>query len=420
MNNSMDSTFFSENRQALYNRLEKGSIALTFSGKAPRKTNDQYYPYFTERNFLYLTGVEQTDSTLMLAAGDSLNETLFIPPPDSMIERWQGTRVKANEATDISGIKDILHTKDFDMRFNRAIMSGNYHTVYLPLFKYTADENDGPEYRFVRYIRERFPHVVIKDLIPHMKALRLIKKPCEIEALREATEDTREGILAMMRASKPGMYEYQYKAIYDSTLMNRGILTPSSGPIICAGKNIFLIHYDAYTGQALDGDMVLNDVGARRSHCVTDVSRAWPCNGRFTEKQKLIYNAANDACNHAYTIIKPGLPMGEVDATIKKFCFERLKELGICKSFEEVGTYIWHGGAHHIGFDVHDVVAVNQTTPLAPGMVFCVDAGIYHEEWGIGLRLEDNCLVTETGCENLSASIPRGIAEVEDIMSSAR
>ena len=160
--------------------------------------------------------------------------------------------------------------------------------------------------------------------------------------------------------------------------------------------------------------MVLNDVGAQWQNMIVDVSRGWPCNGRFSEKQKLLFECALATSNYMFSILRPGMKMDDVDATIRRYNAERLKDAGVLRSTEEIGTYMWHGGAHHIGYDVHD--AIERPEILAPNMVFCVDVGIYHEEWGIGFRLEDNCLITENGCENLSAAIPRTVADIEAVM----
>lgn len=256
-----------------------------------------------------------------------------------------------------------------------------------------------------------------ENINPTLCALRLIKQPCEIAALRKAEEITKAGILAMMRASKPGMYEYQYKAEFDRAL---GQFSPKEAgfqSIISAGENNFCIHYDAYTGQAQDGDMVLNDGDAQWDNLIVDVSRGWPCNGRFTEKQRLLYECALKTSDYLFCVIRPGMAMADVDRTIRAYNARLLVEAGVMESVDQVGTYMWHGGAHHIGYDVHDAVLTPEI--LAPGMVFCVDVGIYHEEWGIGFRLEDNCLVTEQGCENLSAGIPRTIEEIEAIMAKS-
>ena len=148
---------------------------------------------------------------------------------------------------------------------------------------------------------------------------------------------------------------------------------------------------------------------------VTDVSRGWPCNGKYSERQKLLYECAYRTSQHMFEILKPGIPMPDVDKMIREYNYGQLKEAGVCSSYDEIGTYMWHGGAHHIGFDVHDMVSAREAVTEA-GMVFCVDIGIYHEEWGIGFRLEDNCLITAEGCRNLSADIPRTVEEIESVM----
>ena len=160
--------------------------------------------------------------------------------------------------------------------------------------------------------------------------------------------------------------------------------------------------------------MILNDVGAQKDYLMNDVSRGWPCNGTFNDRQRLLYECALQTSNHMFEIIKPGMPMKEVDAEARRYNAGLLVDAGVLDRVENIGTYMWHGGAHHVGFDVHD--AVKAPEMIAPGMVFCVDIGIYHEDWGIGFRLEDNCLVTEGGCENLSAMTPRTVEEIEDTM----
>jgi Xaa-Pro aminopeptidase len=160
--------------------------------------------------------------------------------------------------------------------------------------------------------------------------------------------------------------------------------------------------------------MILNDVGATWNHMINDVSRGFPCNGRFTDKQKLLYNCALQTSDYMFSIIRPGMKMADVDKTIHAYNAQLLKDAGVLDDVNNVAKYMWHGGAHHIGYDVHDAIEMPEI--IRTNMTFCVDVGIYHEEWGIGFRVEDNCLVTESGCENLSAGIPRTIEEIEDIM----
>ena len=265
-----------------------------------------------------------------------------------------------------------------------------------------------------RRLAKHHPFLDVIDVSRRVRQLRTIKQPCEIAAIRQAVTITRDGILAMMRASKPGMYEYQYKAEFDYALAQRGCLSPAFPSIVSAGDNNFCIHYYDYTGQAKDGDMVLNDVGAQYDHLFNDVSRGWPCNGVFSEKQRLLYTCAYNTSQHMFSIIRPGMKMADVDRLAREYNYEQLKSIGLCQSYDDIGKYMWHGGAHHVGWDTHDLV---EAEIIQPNMVFCVDIGIYCQEWGIGFRLEDNCLVTEDGCENLTASIPRTIEEIEAFMA---
>ena len=341
-------------------------------------------------------------------------ERLYLLPPDALAERWTGVRVRPEETEAVSGISDARSIQAFERDFSALASGGKYEKIYLDLYRYTPEQPDRPSHRLLRRIRKDFAYLSIGNAEEILRSLRLIKQPCEIDALRKAEDITREGILAMMRSSHPGKYEYQYKADFDYALAQHSPDGPGFPSIISCGKNNFCIHYYSYTGQAQDGDMVLNDVGAQYDCMITDVSRAWPCNGKFSERQRILYECVLATSNHLFSIIRPGMKMEDVDATIRRYNAERLVEAGVLKSVDEVGRLMWHGGSHHIGYDVHDMV--KRPEILAPNMVFCVDVGVYNEEWGIGFRLEDNCLVTEDGCENLSAAIPRTIEDIEAAM----
>lgn len=412
----MKKEFHKDNRETLYRSLEFGSLVILFSGQPIRKTSDEDYPFFSNRNFVYLTGIEQQNSILFSSVQENeTKEMLFLLQPDPHAERWNGKRLTETEAYEASSIETIKYINEFKDFLNKTISSNKIQNIYLDFDKIKSDEPASEAYKLAEYIKSTYPFIILKNIQPQLKKQRTIKKTCEIEAIRKAEEITRDGILAMMKSSKPGMYEYQYKAEFDYALAQHGVLTPGFPSIISAGDNNFCIHYYSYRGQAKDGDMILNDVGACWDNEINDVSRGWPCNGKFNEKQKLLYQCAYNTSEYMFQTLKPGIPMADVDLMIRKYNFEQLRSIGLCDNYEEVGKYIWHGGAHHIGYDVHDLV--DNTMPLTPGMVFCVDVGIYCEEWGIGFRLEDNCLITETGCENLSAMIPRSIEEIETIMS---
>ena len=409
----MNTAYYQGNRERLYAMMQPGSLLMLFSGEEIRKTNDEYYPFFADRSFVYFTGLKCRQAVLLALkdAEGSVAERLYLLPPDAIAERWTGARVKPQEAESVSGVEDVRFVGALETDFSALANSGNYGAVYLDLYRISPADIDRPAHGWRNVIQREYPFLRLENANILIRRLRLIKQPCEIEALREAEKITKAGILAMMHASRPGKYEYQYKADFDHALAQFGPDGPGFPSIISAGKNNFCIHYYSYTGQAQDGDMILNDVGAQYDNMITDVSRGWPCNGRFSPRQRLLYECVLATSDYMFSIIRPGMPMEEVDATIRRYNAERLVEAGVLRSVDEIGKLMWHGGSHHIGYDVHDVV--ERPAVLAPNMVFCVDVGVYHEEWGIGFRLEDNCLVTETGCENLSAGIPRTIADIE-------
>ena len=412
----MNTACYTGNRSRFYAHMEPGSLLVLFSGVEIRRTNDEFYPFFAERNFVYLTGLSCKEAVFLAAKdGDGrVRERLYILPPDFMAERWTGRRVKPYEAEAISGIRDVRFVDSFAADLADCLSAGKAGRIYLDTYRQLPTDIARPAHSLADRLTREYPALIIADASEIFRTLRTIKSPEEIAALREAEKKTKAGILAMMTASRPGMYEYQYKAEYDRALAQFGPEGPGFPSIISAGENNFCIHYYSYTGQAHDGDMVLNDVGAQHHNMITDVSRGWPCNGRFTEKQKLLYECALATSDYMFSIIRPGMRMEDVDATIKRYNFERLKDAGVLHSFDEIGKLMWHGGSHHIGYDVHDFV--KRPEILAPNMAFCVDVGIYHEEWGIGFRLEDNCLVTENGCENLSREIPRTVYDLEAVM----
>ncbi len=407
----MNSSFFSSNRARLCGALPDGALLLVYSGAPVRKTADEDYPFFADTNFFYLTGIRQANSVLMCEkSGGEVKETLFTLPPDPMKERWTGARITPDAAHAVSGVADVRPVTELCDAVRKC--SGSAGTLAFDLDDMNASSPS--QTRFQAAMRELLPALPVVDVRPDLRRLRTVKAPCEIEAMRRAEELTRLGILSMMRASRPGMYEYEYKAVWDSVLTSHGCLEPAFPSIISAGKNNFCIHYYSYTGQARDGDMILNDVGAQFDGVHTDVSRGFPCNGKFSDRQRVLFECAYRTSEHMFGLLRPGVPMSFVDSEIHRYCGGLLCDIGLLDKPENEARYMWHGGAHHVGFDTHDMT--DARGEMMPGWVFCVDVGIYVEEWGIGFRLEDNCLITKDGCENLSKDTPRTVADIEAAM----
>ena len=311
----MTTEFFRGNRERLYARMKDNALLVLFSGAEIRKTNDEYYPFYTDRDFLYLTGLDGKGLAL-LARKDSrgrVAEKVFLLPPDPMAERWTGRRISPDEAAERSGIGQVGFAAELAGELHQLASKGNYEYLYLDLYRADPSDRDTPAHRLLKRAASDYPFLKIENANALIRRLRTIKQPCEIEAMRQAEQITRAGITAMMKASRPGMYEYQYKAVFDYALGQYGPQGPAFPPIISAGRNNFCIHYYSYTGQAQDGDMVLNDVGAWHDYLMTDVSRGWPCNGRYSERQRLLYECALATSDHMFRLIRPGMPMAEVD-----------------------------------------------------------------------------------------------------------
>ena len=404
-------------RQRFYDHLNEGEALILFAGTAPRKTADANYPFFANRNFYYLTGILQSGSVfLAVRHGELVEETLFVHPKDPMAERWHGARISHAEAAEHSGVGSVRDLEDFDATLHELLGSGAVSVLWYDFDKFDAGRMDAPQNQHSRSITTAFPFVTFKDAYPVICAARTIKDADEIARIREAISLTRDGIHAMMRAAKAGMHEYQLEAVFTKVLADDGVREPAFSNIVSAGRNNFYIHYEEPTGQLRDGDLILTDVGARKNQYVGDISRAFPVNGRFTPEQKQVYSIALKINKELMGLLVPGkISFEDIEAHARRRAGEELVAAGYLGKDEDVAKYYWHKGTHHIGLDVHDVGPPG--APIAPGMVFTIDVGIYVEDKNIGFRIEDNVAITETGYEHLSADIVREIDDVEAMMS---
>lgn len=412
----MDKTFYINNRQRIAAHTAAGDIMLFFSGESVRKTADENYPFFTNRNFLYLTGVKQEQSALLLHNQDSvIQERLFALKPDQAAEIWTGRRFTFDELSAMSGIAVVEDISRLDRVINQLLASQPAGALWLCFDAHSSERSFDLEREFASRIRERYPHVAIKNSYPLFRKLRMIKAPGEIEAIRKAMEITAAGIRKMMQFARPGVMEYELEAVFNAELAAHGQRRTAFPSIISSGERNFYLHYSSLQGRVEDGDLILTDVGAPYDEYCTDISRVFPANGHFSERQAQIYQVALLANRAVMENVRPGMPFGMTNQVCRQVTFEGLKALGLLEDPADIGRYVWHGTTHHVGLDTHDVGGYED--PMAENMIFTVDAGIYVREWGIGLRIEDNVLVTKDGCENLSASIPVSIEEIEDIMA---
>jgi Xaa-Pro aminopeptidase len=397
--------------------MSDGEAMLFFSGESVRKTADEDFPFFTNRNFLYVTGIKQEQSVLLLQKKSGIIvESLFVTKPDIEREVWTGRRFTDEEIHEISGVEGVEDINNLNRTMDALFTSQPGMTLWLCFEALAPERSFDTEREFAKQIRDRHPHVAIKNSYPLLAALRKIKAPDEIDAIRKAMQITEAGIRRMMRAAKPGMMEYELEAEFHAELAAHGQRRTAFPSIIAGGERIFYLHYTNPMSTLAGDELILTDVGAAYDEYCTDISRVFPANGRFSERQIQLYQVAYDANRAVMAEVRPGVFFPQLNRTCREVSFEGLKALGLLKDFADIGRYVWHGVAHHVGLDTHDVGGYQE--PMTENMVFTVDAGIYVREWGIGLRIEDNVLVTKDGCENLSAAIPATIEEIESWMNS--
>ncbi|KGM98425.1 peptidase M24 [Clostridium novyi A str. 4552] len=411
----MNNEFFIKNRQRLGEKLEDNSIMVMFAGRAPYKSADETYPFTPNRNFYYLTGIDKENIILMMTKrNNSVNEILFIEEEDPVMARWVGEKLKINEAVKVSGIKNIDYTKGFNDFIGELISRYGYDKLYLDLerqewgISYTYAQN------FAQKIRERYPYFTINNIYNEVSELRTVKSVEEIEKIKIAIDITKRGIEEMMKHAKPGMMEYEIEAYFDYVLTSEGVRDKAFKTIAASGKNATVLHYSENNSKCGENDLIMFDLGAQYEYYNGDITRTFPVSGKFTERQKEVYNVVLRANERIIKESKAGVPYLKLNEIAKDILAEGCIELGIIKDKSEISKYYFHSISHSLGLDTHDVG--HRDIILKPGMVITDEPGLYIPEEGIGIRIEDDLLITEDGCINLSSDIIKTIDEIEKFM----
>ena len=414
-------SIYASRRQKLLEGKQGPCMVCIFSGSAPMKSRDEAYPFAVDRNFYYLTGIERENMILVLRktySGDVM-ETLYIEPYDEFLAKWVGGRMKADEATAISGVQSIKDVGVFDNDLNGIIEGsrglGKFH-VYLDLWRHRKDQADTQAHTLAAKLQQRYPAVGIEEINGDLAAQRVIKSDDEIAMMRVAQENTRIAIEAMMKHAYPGVNEGELEGAFDFALMKQGVRQHAFSSIVAGGSRATTLHYSENNCTVEDGQLVLIDLGsAHRNYCA-DISRTFPVNGKFTDRQKEIYNAVLEAQRIVIESAKPGLTTRQLNQMVVDYYETRLDDLGLRKDGKTVRDYYYHGVSHHLGLDTHDICTERERI-LQPGMVITVEPGLYIEAEGIGVRIENDVLITEDGCIDLSVDIPKTVEEIEALMA---
>jgi len=406
-------------RQKIMDEMKDNSVAIILSGNPLARTGDQFHDFVVWRNFFYLTNIDRANFALVLMKSNEGNkELLFIDEVSALEEKWSGYRMKKPEASKLSGIKEasIYGMPTFKNTLGSFIMNERIENSYFDLERISYNHLDTEQMVFSKEICAKYPSLNIHNLYPTFANLRQVKSADEIENIRTAIEKTRIGIEAMMKASKPGMFEYEIEAHYDFNAKLNGVQEKAFHTIAAAGVNATVLHYEANNVQTKDGDLILFDLGCAWNHYSADITRTFPVNGKFSPRQKEIYQAVLDVEKIVIDAIKPGVKMSELNKIARDLLITKCRELGLIgDNDDEVSNYYYHGIGHSLGLDTHDVGGREYV--LEPGMIITIEPGLYIEAEQVGVRIEDDILVTETGFENLSASIIKEIDDIEAFMA---
>ncbi|MCJ8010321.1 aminopeptidase P family protein [Paenibacillus sp. KQZ6P-2] len=416
----MEQTFFVNNRQKLIQALADDSIVVLFAGEAPHKSADCKYPFKPNCHYYYLTGLTKPSSILVITKqGAKVEETLFIEKVDPVQEKWTGKMMTVEEAKLISGIGKVQNLDSFEHFFHAAVTNYDYKSVSFDLERRGFHELPSQVELFARKVREQYPWLAVHNLYRLVSRLRMFKSQEEIAKMKRAIEITKDGIERMASHMRPGINEAELEAHFSFNLRVSGAKHYAFDPIVAGGARATVLHYEDNDHVVQDGELVLIDIGAEFDHYNADITRTFPVNGTFSERQKSIYNLVLKAELEIIKAIKPGIPFGNLNEIAKQVLAEGCKELGVIGNDEELANVYYHGVSHSLGLDTHDVGDF-KGLELQPGMVLTVEPGLYLSEEGIGIRIEDDVLVTANGCEVLSEGILKTVDEIEAFMAKAK
>ncbi len=419
---------FIQNRKRLVSRLKKNSIAIFLSNDEVPENSDALHRFKQNSNLFWLTGIRQED-TMMIFFPDNpdpkYKEVLVLVRPNEMKEKWDGKRLRSNEAAAMSGIKTIIWADALPALLQTWIHAAE--NIYLD-----TNEHDRQgvfletrQYRYITEMKKRYPLHNYLRLAPIMLPLRAVKTAEEVEVVKQAIDITDKTFRRLLGFIKPGVWEYEIEAeIVHSFLSNRATREGYSS-IIASGDNARILHYINNNQQCKDGDLILMDFGAEYGGYNADLSRTVPVNGKFTARQKELYNACLRIHRYCASILKPGITLVDYTEKVGTQATKEFIKLGLLtkadvknedpenKAFRK---YLYHGISHHLGVDVHDLGPFR--TPLQPGMLLTIEPGIYIEEEQTGIRIENNFWLTKTGNIDLMKNIPIEADDIERLMSS--
>lgn len=423
----IDQSHFVENRQRFASRLKSNSIAVFNSNDIMPTSADGTHPFIQQTDLFYLSGIDQEESRLILfpdAKEQKHKEILFLKETNEQIATWEGQKYTKEEATKISGIKTVYWNKEFNNIFKTLVFEAD--NIYLNTNEHLRANSpiESRDMRFLKWCMESFPLHKYERLAPIMHNLRAVKSQFEIDLIKQACQITEKGFRRLLGFIKPGVWEYEIEAeIYHEFIRNRS-RGPAFESIVASGANSCVLHYVKNNKQCQEGDVLLIDFGAEYANYASDVTRTVPIKGKFKKRQREVYDAVLNVQKAAIQMLKPGNTLDEYHKNVGKIMEAELIRLGLLdpaevkKQSQDEPLYkkfFPHGVSHHLGLDVHDYG--DKYRKFETGMVFTCEPGIYIRDEAIGIRIENDILITEEDPIDLTESIPREADEIEALMN---
>ncbi|MCC5945651.1 MAG: aminopeptidase P N-terminal domain-containing protein [Bernardetiaceae bacterium] len=423
----IDSKLFKDNRQKFCARMEGNSIAVFTANDIQPTSADGTRAFIQHSELFYLTGVDQEESILVLypnAHKSEHKEILFVKRTDEQIAIWEGEKLTKSQATEISDIQTVYWLEEFESVFEKLVFSAEH--IYLSTNEHlrASKEVQSRSDRFISWCKAHYPLHSYKRSAPIMHRLRAIKSRIEVELMREACEITERGFRRLLSFVKPGVMEYEIEAELSHEFLRNRSRRFAYEPIIASGRNSCILHYQDNSQKCKDGDILLLDIGAEYANYSADLSRTIPVNGRFTQRQKSVYNAVLHVQKEAMKILRPGTTLEEYHKEVGHIMTSALIDIGLLDKTDVKNQdpknplykkYFMHGTSHFIGIDVHDYGIADN--PIEVGMAFTVEPGIYILEEELGVRIENDIVITQNGYVDLMETTPIEVEEIEDLMN---
>lgn len=422
----LDPGLFVNNRKRFVAKMLPNSIAVFVSNDEFPSNGDALHTFKQNNDLFWLSGIEQEDSMVILfpdCPDPKYREVLALVRPNALKEKWDGKRLRAAEATAISGIKTIVWLDSLD-----ALLQGWIHladTIYLD-----SNENDrkaatirSREYRFIDEMKQQYPLHQYQRAAKILKELRGIKSKEEIAVVQQAIDITEVAFRRLLKFIQPGVTEYEIEAEIMHSFLSQRATGPAYGSIIASGDNARTLHYVSNNGICNDGELILMDFGAQYGGYNADLTRTVPVNGKFTKRQRVVYDACLHLHNYAKSILKPGISVVDYTEKVGDEATKQFQKIGLLTKADVKNEdrenrayrkYLYHGISHHLGLDVHDLGT--RTAPVKAGMLFTIEPGIYIEEEKMGIRIENNVWITKNGSIDLMKNIPNTADEIEALM----